>query len=74
MKGLSPHPTKYSDSDICEDDLHAIQLMEGGMNFLDMPLFPGVFMGIKQENVKYMDVIDVAQTVFESDIYATTIV
>lgn len=72
VKGLNPHPARDFDPDICEDDLHARQQMEGKMNYHDMvtKTTTGVFMGMKQENVKYTDVASAAQAAFESAAYA----
>ena len=54
MKYLSPHPVRYYDLEICEDDLHARQKREGNMKFHDMATksIVGVIMGLNQENVK----------------------
>lgn len=72
MKSLSPHTARDFDPDICEDDLHARQQMEAKMNYHDMITkgTAGLSMGMKQENVKYMDVASAAQAAFESAAYA----
>ena len=76
MKGLSPHLTRDFDPDICEDDLHARQQMESKMNCHDMATktTARVFMCIKQEDVKYMDVANAAQADYESAAYAIAVV
>ena len=76
MKGLSPHLTRYFDPGICEDDLHDRQQMESKMNHHDMATktIARLFMCIKQEDVKYMDVAIAAQAVYESAAYAIEVV